>query len=95
MQTWHIWQKWKVAHSDNYFDTMKQGPICRSVLSYFDARQDFHSFLTVPDFHRFSHLIRLLGGISEDEPVQWFHFVWQKNLQRILLKAARNSLEMK
>ena len=87
---WHIWQKWKITHSGgNYFDMR---PICRPVLSYFDDAPRFSQvFNAHQDFHQFPNLIRLLGQISEDESL---HLVWQKNLQRILLKAARNSLEI-
>ena len=64
-----------------------------SDLSYFDDAPRFSQvFDAHQDFHQFPNLIRLLGQISEDESV---HLVWQKNLQRILLKAARNSLEIK
>ena len=53
----------------------------------------FGRILAHKHFHHF-HALHLTSGspLSEDES---FHFVWQKNLQRILLKAARNSLEIR
>ena len=77
MQIWHVWWKIKCSHNSNNFK--------RSTLSLV-------GFLCLlkHDVQKFSLLAPALYNHSE---VEFFHFVWQKKLQRILLNAARNSLK--
>ena len=71
MQTWHIWQKWKIARFGNYFDMMKQQrPICRPVLSYFDAPRFSPVFFAVFGRTKFSPI----SGASSNF---WVASVWR------------------
>ena len=80
-----------------FFQSLSYDTPASTVLVYFNAPRSSEVFIHVTVWHS----VTLSHPTSESTcgwwrtfHCSWFHFVWQKNLQRIFLKAARNSLEM-